>query len=108
MFNYPIGGGGKPPAKKPMAKPMAGPATMEPEMGAEDPAQVAAEHGPAQEVHVMHAEGAHHVTSEHPDGHHHESDHGSVEEAHEHAKKLAGAGAEEGAHESEGEDDWND
>ena len=63
--------------------------------GSEDGSQVAQEHGPASEVHVMHGEGQHHVQSMHPDGHQHESDHGSVEEAHDHAKKLAGAGMHE-------------
>lgn len=67
-------------------------------MGAEDGAAVAAEHGPAHEVHMMHDHegGRHHVMSMHPDGHQHESEHGSVEEAHEHGKKLAGAGEPDG------------
>jgi hypothetical protein len=67
------------------------------EMGGEDGSQVAEEHGPATEVHVMHNHeaGEHHVMSMHPDGHQHESMHGSVEEAHEHSKKLAGAGMEQ-------------
>ena len=69
--------------------------------GEEDGSQVAQEHGPAVEVNISHNHeaGQHHVASQHPDGHQHESDHGSVEEAHEHAKKLAGAGEE---HEPEG------
>jgi hypothetical protein len=41
-----------------------------------------------------HEAGQHHVQSMHPDGHQHESMHGSVEDAHEHAKKLAGGGIE--------------
>lgn len=67
------------------------------EGGEEDGTSVAAEHGPAHEVHVTHDHeaGAHHVHSIHPDGHEHHSDHDSVEEAHEHGKKLAGADAEE-------------
>lgn len=67
------------------------------EQGSEQPEQVAAEHGPAHEVHMQHdhESGQHHVHSMHPDGHEHHSDHGSVDEAHEHAKKLAGAGMEE-------------
>ncbi len=66
------------------------------EGGEEDGAAVAAEHGPAHEVHVTHDHeaGAHHVHSIHPDGHEHHSEHGSVQEAHEHAKKLAGADME--------------
>lgn len=61
------------------------------ESGEED---VAAEHGPAHEIHMMHDRegGRHHVHSMHPDGHEHHSDHGSAEEAHEHAKKCAGCG----------------
>jgi hypothetical protein len=68
------------------------------EMGQDDPQQIAQEHGPAQEVHMMHDHegGQHHVMSMHPDGHRHESVHGSVDEAHEHGKKLAGGGMESG------------
>ena len=61
----------------------------------QDPHAVAAEHGPAQEVQVMHPqdgqEGESEVSSTHPDGHQHHSRHGSKEEAHEHGKCLAGA-----------------
>lgn len=62
------------------------------EEGQESPEQVAEQHGPAQEVHLTHEHemGAHHVHSVHPDGYEHHSDHGSAEEAHDHAKKLAG------------------
>lgn len=65
--------------------------------GAEDGSQVAQEHGPAVEVNVMHNHeaGQHQVKSSHPDGHMHESMHGSAEEAHEHGKKLAGGGMEQ-------------
>lgn len=74
-------------------------------MGDEDGSQVAAEHGPATEVHVMHNHeaGEHHVQSMHPDGHQHESMHGSVDEAHEHGKKLAGGDGGEEQH-MEGEE----
>ena len=67
------------------------------EMGNDDPGQVAQEHGPAEQVHMMHNHeaGEHHVHSMHPDGHEHHSMHGSVDEAHEHAKKLAGGGEHE-------------
>jgi hypothetical protein len=53
--------------------------------------QVVAQHGPAHTVHIAHDHemGVHEVHSEHHDGHHHVSQHGSVEEAHEHGKKLA-------------------
>lgn len=73
----------------------------------EDGSQVAAEHGPATEVHVMHNHeaGEHHVSSTHPDGHQHKSMHGSVDEAHEHGKKLAGG---DGGEEHEGMDDEDD
>ena len=66
------------------------------EMGQEDGSAVAEQHGPAQEIHMMHhhEEGRHEVHSMHPDGHQHSSEHGSVDEAHEHAKKLAGGGME--------------
>jgi hypothetical protein len=70
----------------------------------QDGAQIAQEHGPAVEVHIMHPQdgGAdmgmsehegenHHVHSVHPDGHEHHSDHPTKHEAHEHGKKLAGA-----------------
>lgn len=77
-------------AGDPLQQPAAG------EMGQEDGSQVAAEHGPAAEVHVMHNHeaGEHHVQSSHPDGHQHTSQHDSAEEAHEHGKKLAGGGME--------------
>jgi hypothetical protein len=62
--------------------------------GGEAPEQVAAQHGPATEVHVMHDHGVghHSVHSVHPDGHEHHSEHGSAEEAHDHAKALASGG----------------
>jgi hypothetical protein len=74
-----------------------------PEEGGDDGSQVAEEHGPATEVHVMHNHeaGEHHVTSMHPDGHQHESMHGSVEEAHEHGKKMAGAGMQDSQEQGE-------
>src|SRR5271156_5909848 len=112
MFNYPVGSSGKPPAKK---KPMAGKpeaySIQSPEqMGGEpeDGAAIAEQHGPATEVHVMHEHemGAHHVMSQHPDGHMHESDHESAEAAHEHGKKLAMGGGEGHSEEPEGEEDW--
>jgi hypothetical protein len=104
-FNFPIGGPA--PQKKPMAKPMTGAAVAEPdEMQGQEPedgAEIAQQHGPATDVsmHHEHEIGVHHVTSEHPDGHHHESDHESAEAAHEHGKKLAGVGGSE--HEQGGE-----
>ena len=66
------------------------------EEGGEDPSQVAREHGPAHEVHMMHDHemGKHSVHSKHPDGHEHHSEHGSAEEAHDHGKMLASQGSE--------------
>ena len=110
QFVAPYGtAGGKPPAKKPMAQaPMAGaPAMGEGEAEPEDGAQIAEQHGPATEVHIQHEHemGVHHVVSEHPDGHHHESDHESAEKAHEHGKKLAGAGGAEEHSEPDGDEE---
>ena len=101
MFNHPIGSN-KAPAKKPAMAPMMGGGEdgQMAEGGEEqDGAAIAAEHGPAHEIHLQHEHGmgSHHVHSVHEDGHEHHSDHGSAGEAHEHAKKLAGAGeGEEG------------
>lgn len=69
-----------------------------------DPQAVAEQHGPAQHVEIDHNEeaGEHTVRSEHPDGHHHESRHGSRKEAHEAAHDLAGA--DEGESEPEPEE----
>ena len=107
MFNHPIGSN---PTKKPMAKTPA--ATMEAEpdqmdgVDEQDADAIAQEHGPASEIHLQHEHemGSHHVHSVHGDGHEHHSDHGSADKAHEHAKKLAGAGhAEHGEEGYEGE-----
>ena len=67
-------------------------ATGEEQPGEEDGAAVAEAHGPAHTIQINHDHemGVHGVHSDHPDGHHHSSQHGSVEEAHEHAHKLAG------------------
>lgn len=64
----------------------------------EDPGQVVAEHGPANEVHMMHdhAAGMHTVDSVHEDGHAHHSEHGSAGEAHDHAKRLSEPAADGG------------
>lgn len=101
-FNPPFGSGGKsvskPMAKQPMQQGMEG--------EEQDGGAVAAEHGPATEVNITHEHeiGSHHVRSAHPDGHMHESDHGSAEEAHEHGKKLAGIGAAESHGEPDGDE----
>jgi len=53
---------------------------------------VVTEHGPAHTVHIKHDHTAkrHHVTSHHNDGHVHESEHATPDEAHSEAAKLAG------------------
>ena len=97
-------------------KPAAGEAkeaqTAEPEE--KSPEAVVAKHGPATSVHITHdhTAGKHHVTSTHPDGHVHESDHASSKEANDAGSQLGGgtppeAGApqeqaEGGAPESDG------
>jgi hypothetical protein len=67
--------------------------------GAEDQAQdgaaMAAEHGPAVEtsIHHDHEAGKHSVHASHPDGHEHDSEHGSAAEAHQYASDCAGVGS---------------
>jgi hypothetical protein len=114
MFNYPVGSGGKPSTKKPMAKSpqeqMGGMDSGAPE-GEEAPEAVAAEHGPAVEVHHQHDHemGVHQVHSVHSDGHEHHSQHGSADEALEHHKKLVGGGEPSEEHnEEEGEEPWGE
>lgn len=92
--------------RKSQSSGMADPLAQPTEGGDEqDGSQVAQEHGPAVEVNVMHNHeaGEHHVHSKHPDGHEHHSDHGSAEEAHEHAKQLAGGAEEQQSDEDEPE-----
>jgi hypothetical protein len=107
-FNFPFGGEAP---KKAAPKRGPGPMAAQGEMGEggqepEDGAEIAAQHGPAHEVHITHEEemGSHHVHSMHPDGHEHHSDHASKEEAHEHGKKLAGVGAEGAQQEPDGDE----
>jgi hypothetical protein len=96
-FNFPIGTAGRP-APKSGGHERGGREEVHTEQVPDDatteesPEQVAQTHGPAVEVHMSHEHemGSHHVHSVHQDGYEHHSDHGSVEEAHEHAKKLAG------------------
>lgn len=108
-FNPPFGSGGKT-VGKPMAKAPMQQGGMEMGDGEQDGGAVSQEHGPAVEVNISHEHemGSHHVRSSHPDGHMHESDHGSAEEAHEHGKKLAGIGAAEMHAEPDGDesDPW--
>jgi len=58
----------------------------------EDPEQVVAEHGKANELKITHddEQGTHHVHSKHQDGHTTHSQHSSAQEAHTHAASLAG------------------
>lgn len=65
-------------------------------MGEEAPADVKAAHGPATEINIQHDHegGRHHVHSKHSDGHEHQSEHGSAEEAHDHARELGTEGGE--------------
>lgn len=60
----------------------------------QDGAQLAAEHGPATELNIQHdhENGVHHVHARHPDGHEHDSDHPSADEAHKFAADCAGCG----------------
>ncbi len=64
--------------------------------------EVVAKHGPAHHivVHHDHEGGVHTKTSHHGmDGHHHHSEHGSAQEAHDHAMQAAGIGGETEDHE---------
>jgi hypothetical protein len=56
----------------------------------QDPSEVVAEHGPAEEVTVSHKDGQHKVMSKHADGHKHTSEHASASEAHDAAQQLSG------------------
>lgn len=60
--------------------------------GVETPENVVAQHGKATSVHIKHDHVAnkHHVTSMHEDGHVHESDHATPQEAHQAASQLGG------------------
>jgi len=109
-FNPPFGSGGRSVTKPMAAAPMGGGA---PEGGEEaPPEQMAAEHGPAVEVHHQHDHemGVHHVHAVHSDGHEHHSQHASADEALEHHKKLIGqAESEHEPHdEEEGEEPWGE
>jgi|ERR1700675_2128208 len=66
--------------------------------------KVVAEHGKATAVHIKHDHVAHkhHVTSMHEDGHVHESDHATPEEAHQAAATLGGEGAANNAENESG------
>ena len=80
------------------------------EMGAEDPHQIVAEHGPATHTMTEHpgegAEGGHMAHSMHPDGHEYHSEHKDGKSAHEHAMCLSGDCAHGGGgdHEPDGDE----
>ncbi len=61
----------------------------------QDGAAMAAEHGPATSIEIQHDHegGVHTVHAEHPDGHVHDSEHGSAGEAHQYAADCAGVGS---------------
>lgn len=65
----------------------------------QDGAAIEAEHGPAVEIQIHHDHdaGTHKVHAEHPDGHSHDTDHASADEAYKFAADVAGVGAEEPA-----------
>lgn len=60
----------------------------------QDGTAMAAEHGPATQLDIQHDHegGRHTVHAEHPDGHSHDSEHGSADEAHKYAADCAGVG----------------
>ena len=65
----------------------------------EPPEAVVAKHGPATSVHITHDHAAkkHHVTSTHADGHVHNSDHASAQEANDAGSQLGGVEKPEAA-----------
>ena len=62
--------------------------------GGQDGAAMAQQHGPAVQIDIQHNHeaGQHSVHAQHPDGHSHESQHGSAAEAHKFAGDCAGGG----------------
>lgn len=71
----------------------------------ETPADIVKAHGPAHTVtvHHNHVEKKHKVISHHEDAHMHESEHGSPEEAYQHAQGLASEAKPEGMAENAAE-----
>jgi len=67
--------------------------SAEPEQG-NDGAALAQQHGPAVQIDIQHnhEQGQHVVHVSHPNGHSHESQHGSAAEAHKFAGDCAGGG----------------
>jgi hypothetical protein len=60
----------------------------------QDGAAMAAEHGPATQLDIQHDHegGRHTVHAAHPDGHEHDTEHASADEAHKYAADCAGVG----------------
>jgi hypothetical protein len=69
----------------------------------EAPAQVVAKHGKAVHVHTSHdhTNNKHRVHSVHPDGHQHDSEHASAQEAQQAANELGSEGGEQAAAQSD-------
>ena len=82
------------PSKAPVAA--VGDSMLPEESGTHAAMQVAEDHGPATNVHIKsdHAGKKHHVTSMHKDGHVHESDHTTPQDAHANASALGGGSNE--------------
>lgn len=70
----------------------------------ESPEDAMSQHGPAMEVTINHEGGKHSVKSRHEDGHEHSSEHGSMEEAHDAGKMLAGGDSGPDMASTDGED----
>lgn len=87
----PVQATGKPDMNKNAGAPKGGNAVDEAVNNSGDSHSVVAEHGPATHVHIKHdhTAGKHHTTSHHEDGHVHESDHQTAEEAHQEGGNLA-------------------
>ena len=68
---------------------------MEASEGENEGAAMAQQHGPAVEVNISHDQqtGRHSVHAVHPDGHSHETEHASAQEAHKYAGDCAGCGS---------------
>lgn len=87
----PVKAMGKPDMNKNAGAPQGGNAVDEAVDNSEAPEQVVQAHGPATHIHIKHdhAAGKHHTTSHHEDGHVHESDHQTAQEAHQAGGNLA-------------------
>lgn len=91
-------------ATKGMTNHMGSSTGMDDMQDSQEPPQVVAEHGPAEKVMISHEDGKHKVTSKHPDGHKHSSEHASKSEAHDTARSLSGTDEDEGAQDEMGDE----